>query len=72
VSTLPDGRGAIVFDGKKMCQRKRKFWTLENARQMSFTMDSNELQPDSRITISGFKTTQYYNSTDYLDEAYIK
>jgi len=72
VSTLRDGQGTIVFDGKEMSLRKRRFWTLERAGEMRFTMENNELQPDSRITISGFKTTQFYNSTDHLDEVYIK
>jgi len=55
-----------------MAPRKRRFWTFEKAGEMKFTMDRNELQPDSPITISGFKTTQYYHSDDFLDEVYIK
>jgi len=72
VSTLRDGRGAIVFDRKKMAPRKRRLWTLERAGEMTFTLEKNELQGNSRITISGFKTTQYYNSTDHLEEVYLK
>jgi len=72
VSTLLDGRGAIVFDENEMPPRKRRFWTLEKAGEMRFTMKNNELRPDSRITISGFKTTVNYDSSDHLDEVYIK
>jgi len=72
VSTLHDGRGAIVFDGKEMVPRRRRFWTLERAGEMTFTLENNELHPHSRITISGFKTTVGRNSDDHLDEVYIK
>jgi len=72
VSTLPDGRGAIVFDGKEISRRRRRFWTLERAGEMKFTLESNELKEDSRITISGFKTTEKWDSSDHLDEVYIK
>jgi len=72
VSTLSDGRGAIVFDGKEMSSCKRRFWTLEKAGEMRFTLKNNELQRDSRITISGFKTTENINSEDHLDEVYVK
>jgi len=78
VSTLPDGRGAIVFDGNEMSPQIRRFWTLEKAGEMRFTLEKNQLKPDSRITISGFKTTinkdssQIWNSAHFLDEVYIK
>jgi len=71
-TTIFDGQTAIVFDEKEVPPRRRRFWTLEKAGEMKFTMEKNELQPDSRITISGFKTTRYYNSTDHLDEIYMK
>jgi len=72
VSTLSDGRGAIVFGGTEIAPRQRKFWLFEKAGEMRFTLEKNELQGDSRITISGFKTTEKYNSSDYLNEVYIK
>jgi len=74
VSTLHDGRGAIVFDGKKMSPRKRRFWILERAGEMSFIiiLQNNDLEPDSRITISGFRATEKWSSPDHLDEVYIK
>jgi len=72
VSTLLDGQGGIIFDENEMSSRKRRFWTLERAGEMRFTLEKNELKPGSRITISGFKTTVNYDSSDYLDEVYIK
>jgi len=72
VSTLRDGRGAIVFDGKELFVRKRRFWTLEKAGEMKFTLENNELQEDSRLTISGFKTTKTIYNSDRLDQVYIK
>jgi len=72
VSTLPEGRGVIVFVGKEMTLRKIRFWTFEKAGEMKFTLESNELKEDSRITISGFKTTENKWSKDHLDQVYIK
>jgi len=72
VSTLRDGQGTIVFDGKEMSLRKRRFWNLERAGEMRLTMEKNELQGNSRITISGFKTTEKWDSSDNLDEVYVK
>jgi len=69
---LPFGRGAIVFDGKELPPRKRRFWTLEKAGEMRFILENNKLEEYSRITISGFKTTENWNSEDHLDEVYIK
>jgi len=37
-----------------MSPRKRRFWTTEKAGMVKFTLDSNSLKPDSRLTISGF------------------
>jgi len=74
VSTLPFGRGAIEFDGKESPPRRRRFWTLEKAGKMRFTLENNELEEYSRITISGFKTTETKDSLsyDHLDQVYIK
>jgi len=72
VSTLPEGRGAIVFDGDKMSLCHRRFWILQKAGTVRLTMENNELQRDSRITISGFKTTEQKDSGDHLGEVYIK
>jgi len=72
VSTLPDGRGRIFYDGNEMSTRKRRFWILERAGEMRFTLDNNELTPDSRITISGFKKTEWKDSPHYLEEVYMK
>jgi len=72
VSTLPDGQGAIVFDENQMSQRKRRFWVLEKGGEMRFTMDDNYLKPESRITISGFKTTEKWSFSDYINEVYIE
>jgi len=75
VTTLPGGRGAIVFEGNKTSARRRRFWVLERAGTVKFTLDDNDLKADSRLTISGFKTVNYkYDqpTTDYLEEVYIK
>jgi len=56
-STLQGGLGAIVFDGKETSLRKRTFWVLENAGEMRFILENNNLTPDSRVSISGFWTT---------------
>jgi len=66
-TTLFDGRRSIVFDGEEMSPRKKRFWTLEIAGTVKFTLSSNGLKPDSRLTISGFQTT-----TEYLTEVYIR
>jgi len=74
-STLPEGRGAIVFEGNKMPARNRRFWVLEDAQTVKFTLDANYLKADSRLTISGFKTVKFIDDqpiTDYLEEVYIK
>jgi len=78
-TTLPNGRGSIVFDGEddEMSLRERRFWVLENAGTMRFKLKNNDLQPDSRITISGFKNikpseTKKENKTHFLNEVYIK
>jgi len=74
VSSLPGRHGAIVFDGNnnKIPWRRRRFWVLENAGDLQLTMEYNGLTPNSRITISGFKTTPHASSGDFLDEVYLK
>jgi len=61
-----------VYDGNKMSPQKRRFWILEKAGTGRFTVENNHLKLGSRITISGFKTTEKYTSADFLDEVYIK
>jgi len=74
-STLPNGSGSIIFDGKEI--RKRTFWVFEEAGTIIFTVENNNLQPGCRITITEFKNiTAESNDTvlkkDFLDEVYIK
>jgi len=71
-TTLPGGRGTLVFDENRTFSRKRRFWVLEKAGTVKFTLDANDLKEDSRLTISGFKTTEELNSSGFLEEAYIK
>jgi len=71
-STLTNGRGEIVFNGNKMSPRKRRFWILEKAGTVKFTMENNNLKLDSRITISGLENTKKHDSKEFLDEVYIK
>jgi len=75
MTTLPYGRGAIFFEGNKTSARKRRFWVLEKAGTVKFTLDPNDLKADSRLTISRFKTVNYIfaqATTDYLEEVYMK
>jgi len=74
-TTLPYGRGTIVFDGKQMTFQKRRFWILERAGNVKFTLGGNDLKPNFRLTLTGFKTVDFsYNqpTAEYLDEVYIK
>jgi len=74
-TTLPRGRGKIVFDGNRMSARKRIFWVLEKAGTVKFTLDANDLDPDSSLTISGFKIANFVYgqpTSDYFEEVYIK
>jgi len=71
-TTLPAGVGAIIFNGNKMPTRNgRRFWVLERAGTVKFTLDSNDLKLGTRLTISGFLAVKY-DSLEYLDEVYIK
>jgi len=70
VSSLPDGRGVIVFDEKEMSPKKRTFWTLEKAGEMRFSLENSKLRPHFYITISGFKTTVHEDSFEEDDEAH--
>jgi len=54
-TTLPEEQGAIVFDGNDKSQRRNRFWVIEKAGTVKFTLEQNELQPDSRLTITGFQ-----------------
>jgi len=63
---LPGGSGGLIFDGNQFSLRKRRYWILENAGTIKFTLDKNNLKPDSRLTISGF------DSTLDIDEFYIE
>jgi len=53
-NSLPEGQGAIVFHGSDKFPQRRKFWVIEKAGMVKFTLEENELEPDSRLTISGF------------------
>jgi len=53
-TTLPEERGAIVFNGKKLPSQRRRFWVIEKAGTVNFTLEENELKSDSRLTITGF------------------
>jgi len=58
-----------------MSTRKSIFWVLEKAGTAKFTLDDNDLEPDARLTISGFKITNYIYgqpTSDYFEEVYIK
>jgi len=55
-----------------MSPRKKRFWILENAGEMKFTLENNDIQPNSRLTISGFMTSTRSQDSGYLTEAYIK
>jgi len=57
VSTLPENRGAIVFEGNALALRKRRFWVLDKAGRITFTVVKTDFSPGSFITIYGFKTT---------------
>jgi len=65
-TTLPEGRGAIVFDGNGKSPRSRTFWVIEKAGTVKFTLNENNLTADSRLTITGFRWT------GDTDEVYIK
>jgi len=54
-TTLPEGLGAIVFDGNKIPSRQRRFWLIEQAGKIKFTLEKNDLKPDCRLTITGFE-----------------
>jgi len=70
MTTLPENRrGAIVFDGNKMSDRKRRFWVLEKAGTVRFLLEKNDLKPDSRLTISEFPK---YNSGTHISQVFIK
>jgi len=48
---------------------------MEKAGTVRFTLETNGLKPDSRLTISGFRDAGCNISlptSDYLDEVYIK
>jgi len=67
VTTLPHGRGGIVFDGKeKSLSQKRRFWVLEKVGTAKFTLDVNDLKPDCRLTITGFLTDGMLREEVYL------
>jgi len=70
-SKLLGGRGAIVFNGSDMSWRKRRFWIMEKAGTVKFTLHANELKSDSRLTIAGLKSVECI-STDDLEEINIK
>jgi len=65
-TTLPEGRGAIVFDGNGKSPERRTFWVVEKAGTVKFTLQKNNLTADSRLTITGFRWT------GDTDEVYIK
>jgi len=65
--TLPQGRGGIVFEGSDKSPRRRRFWVIEKAGMVNFTLEENKLQRDSRLTITGFYN---FGSTD--SEVYIE
>jgi len=74
---LPEGRGKIVFNGKGMSPRKRRFWIMEKAGTVKFTLETNALKSDCRLTITGFKDASYYDlavrpTSYHLNEVYIK
>jgi len=55
---LPGGHGAIVFTenyGNQMYPKKRRFWALEKAGTVKFTLEGIKFKPDTRLTITGFK-----------------
>jgi len=72
VTNLPNRLGSIIFDGNDMPQQKRRFWILEKAGTIKFTVVKHDFMPGSLITISGFKTTLDIKSKDFLEEVYIK
>jgi len=47
--------------------RPRKFWVFEKAGTMKFTLDSNELKPDTHLAIVGFDRV-----AQLTDEVYFK
>jgi len=65
-TTLPQGLGGIVFDGKVMPQRKRRFWVLERAGTVKFTLVTNDLKPDSRLTLTGFGKDTWQKNEIYI------
>jgi len=45
VTSLPGRHGTVVFDGSnKTSPRKRRFWVIENAGEMQFTIEYNDLK----------------------------
>jgi len=64
---LPQGRGSIFFDETRMSHRKRRFWILENTGQVKFTLERNQLNQGSRITIAAFTS-----DARRTDEIYIR
>jgi len=56
---LQGGRGRIVFDGNKKPQRNRRFWALEKAGTVKFTLVRNLLKINYDLIITGFQTGSY-------------
>jgi len=65
-TTLLVGRGNIVFDGNGKSPRRRRFWVIEKAGTVKFTLEENELKPECRLTVTGFHNIEFAN------EVYIK
>jgi len=65
---LPEGQGAIVFNGNKTSPQKRRFWAIEKAGTVKFTLQENALEPDSRLTITGFR----WLGEKIIDQVYIR
>jgi len=66
--TLRNGRGGIVFDGNGMPPLKRRFWVLEKAGTMKFTLDPYYLKPESSLTKFGFPFDRLLNK----DQVFIR
>jgi len=66
MSTLSNGIGSIWFDGNSNFLRKRRFWVLENAGTITFTVRKTDFSPGSFITVHGFNTTKEKNYSNGL------
>jgi len=66
-TTLSGGRGAIVFDGSENSAQKKRFWVIEKAGTVKFTLEENELKPESRLTITGFHMYGHKSDESYVE-----